>query len=162
MEKQKKEVIVVLDNIRSIFNVGSIFRTGDALGIKEIILCGTTPAPIDRFGRERQDITKVSLGAEKTLTWEYEKNTLSTVKRLRKEGYRIIIVEQSEKAVDYKKVKIKKGAKVAFVMGAEVDGVNKEIIKIADIIAEIPMRGKKESLNVSVAFGVALFRLLNV
>ena len=158
----KKDIIVVLDNIRSTFNVGSIFRTADALGIKEIILGGTTPAPVDRFGRERKDIAKVSLGAEKSVAWEYEKSTLASVKRLKKEGYQIIAVEQGDKSVDYKKIKIKKGTKVVFVMGEEVNGISPEILRIADIIAEIPMCGQKESLNVSVAFGVALFRMLNV
>jgi len=158
--KKGPEAIVILDNIRSTFNVGSIFRTADALNIKQIILGGTTPAPIDRFGRERKDIAKVSLGAEKTVAWMYESNILSLIKKLKKDGYQIIAIEQSKKSVDYKKVKVFK--KVAFVLGAEVEGVNKEILKVADIIAEIPMLGKKESLNVSVSFGVALFRILEV
>lgn len=159
-KKRQIEVIIVLNNIRSTYNVGSIFRTTDALGIKQIILGGTTPAPVDRFGRERSDIAKVSLGAEKSVSWKYEKNVLPILKKLKKEGYQIITIEQSNKSVDYKKVKPKE--KVVFVMGAEVDGVDKNILKIADIIAEIPMLGQKESLNVSVAFGVALFRILNV
>ena len=159
---EKKEIIVVLDNIRSTFNVGSIFRTADALGVGEIILGGTTPAPVDRFGRERKDIAKVSLGAEKSVPWKYEKNVLLVIKKLKKDGYQIIAIEQAEKSVDYKKVKIGKSGKVAFVMGAEVEGVAPEILKLADIIAEIPMLGIKESLNVSVSFGVALFRILNV
>jgi tRNA G18 (ribose-2'-O)-methylase SpoU len=159
---KKKEVVVILDNIRSTFNVGSIFRTADALGVGEIVLGDTTPAPIDRFGRARADIAKVSLGAEKTVPWKYEKSVLPTVKKLKKEGWQIIAIEQAENSVDYKKVKLAKNNKIAFVLGAEVDGVNKEILKIADIVAEIPMRGQKESLNVSVSFGVALFRILNI
>ena len=162
MNKGKIEAVVVLDNIRSTFNVGSIFRTSDALGVKEIILGGTTPAPTDRFGRERQDIAKVALGAEKSVAWKYEKDVLSVIKKLKKEGYQIIVVEQAENSVDYKKVKINKNKKVVFVMGAEVEGVSEEILRLADIIAEIPMLGQKESLNVSVSFGVALFRILNV
>jgi tRNA G18 (ribose-2'-O)-methylase SpoU len=156
----KRGVVVVLDNIRSTFNVGSIFRTADALGVKQIILGGTTPAPVDRFGRDRKDITKVSLGAEKNVAWKYEKNVLIAIKKFKKAGYQIVAVEQADRSVDYKKVKIKN--KAVFVMGAEVEGVDKNILKIADIIAEIPMRGLKESLNISVAFGVALFRILNV
>jgi 23S rRNA (guanosine2251-2'-O)-methyltransferase len=158
----KKEVIVILDNIRSTFNVGSIFRTADALGIERIILGGTTPSPIDRFGRERKDIAKVSLGAEKSVSWVHEDNILTVIKKLKKDGYQIIAIEQSEKSVDYKKIKLTKSAKVVFVMGAEVEGVSENILKISDIIAKIPMCGKKESLNVSVSFGVALFRILNI
>ena len=158
----QKEVIVILDNIRSTFNVGSIFRTADALGAGQIILGGTTPAPVDRFGRERADIAKVSLGAEKTVAWKYTDNVLNEIKKLKKAGYQIIAIEQATNSLDYKKIKLAKNAKVVFVMGAEVEGVSKQILKIADVIAEIPMLGQKESLNVSVSFGVALFRILNI
>ena len=159
--------VVVLDNIRSTFNVGSIFRTADALGIKEIILGGTTPTPIDRFGRNRKDISKVSLGAEKNIPWQYQESVLLILRKLKKDGYKVIAIEQSPKSVDYKKIKIspankRDGIKMVFVIGAEVDGVSKQILKLADYIAEIPMLGGKESLNVSVAFGVALFRILNI
>ena len=154
------KVVVILPDIRSTFNVGSIFRTSDSLGINEIILCGTTPAPIDRFGRERKDIAKVSLGAEKSVTWKYEENTINVIKKLKKEGYQIIAIEQSLKSIDYKKVRIKKP--VVFIVGNEVDGINKNILKLVDIIAEIPMKGEKESLNVSVSFGIALYRMLNI
>lgn len=154
------KTIVILDNIRSTHNVGSIFRTADALGIGQIILVGTTPTPIDRFGRVRKDIAKVALGAEKTVPWIYEKEISKALQKLKKEGYQIIAVEQGEGSVDYKKVKVKN--KAVFVMGEEVHGLSPEVLKLADIIAEIPMRGQKESLNVSVAFGVALFRILNI
>lgn len=157
---KKREIIVILDNIRSTHNVGSIFRTADALGVKEIILGGTTPTPVDRFGRERHDIAKVSLGAEKSVTWKYKKEVVKEIKKLKKVGYQIVAIEQSAKSVDYKKTKV--GTKIVFVMGAEVEGVNKSILKLADQVAEIPMRGKKESLNVSVAFGVALYQILNL
>jgi tRNA G18 (ribose-2'-O)-methylase SpoU len=162
MMKNKMDTIVILDNIRSTFNVGSIFRTADALGVGQIILGGTTPTPVDRFGRERKDIAKVSLGAEKSVPWKYEKDVLGAIKKLKKEGYQIIAVEQAENSVDYKAIKINKKSKIVFVLGAEVDGVNKKILKLADVIAEIPMQGVKESLNVSVSFGVALFRILNI
>lgn len=162
MKKRRPETIVVLDNIRSTFNVGSIFRTSDALDISKIILCGTTPAPKDRFGRDREDIAKVSLGAEKAVDWEYFPKTLNVVKSLKKEGYKIIMIEQSAKSVDYKKIKIANNSKVAFVVGEEVKGIPVKILKLADKIAEIPMLGSKESLNVSVAFGVAMFRMLEV
>lgn len=156
----KKEIIIILDNIRSVHNVGSIFRTADTLGISKLILCGTTPTPIDRFGRNRQDIAKVALGAEKNICWENEKETIKVIKKLKKVGYQIIAIEQAKNSVDYKKVKVQN--KVVFVMGEEVKGLSPTILKLADIVAEIPMKGQKESLNVSVAFGVALFRILNI
>lgn len=159
---EKREVIVILDNIRSTHNVGSIFRTADALGISQIILGGTTPTPVDRFGRERKDISKVALGAEKSIKWNYTNNVLTEIKKLKKNNYKIIAIEQNKNSLDYKKIKLKRNLKLVFVLGAEVDGVSKAILKSADLIAEIPMRGKKESLNVSVSFGVALFRILNI
>ena len=160
--KKIPETIVVLDSIRSTFNVGSIFRTSDALNVSKIILCGTTPTPKDRFGRDREDIAKVALGAERNVDWEYFPKVEWVVKQLKKEGYKIVMIEQSEKSVDYKKVKFGKKDKVAFVVGTEVNGISKSLLKLADQIAEIPMLGSKESLNVSVAFGVAMFRMLNV
>lgn len=160
--RKKIEAIVVLDDIRSTFNVGSIFRTADSLSVDKIILCGITPSVQDRFGRERTDITKVSLGAEKKVDWEYFAKASYVVRRLKKEGFKIIAIEQSEKSVDYKKIKLLPGSKVAFVLGSEVAGVSKLILKLADKIAEIPMLGSKESLNVSVAFGVAAFRMLDL
>jgi 23S rRNA (guanosine2251-2'-O)-methyltransferase len=156
----EKHIYLVIDNIRSKQNVGSIFRTADALGISKIYLCGTTPCPVDRFGREVGEISKTALGAEKNIKWEYFKTTNSIIKKLKKDGIKIVAIEQSENSVDYKKVKIKNS--VAFVLGNEVDGVNKSTLKLCDIVAEIPMRGGKESLNVSVACGVALFRILNI
>lgn len=160
-ERMKKEAsgekVVVLDNIRSTFNVGSIFRTADCLGVRKIYLCGITPAPQDRFGRARADVAKVSLGAEKTIAWEQFPDTITAISKLKNDGYKIISVEQDSKSVDYKKVKIKKGEKVALVMGNEVDGVSPEVLKLSDVIAEIPLHGKKESLNVLVAFAVAGF-----
>lgn len=152
--------VLILDNIRSRHNVGSIFRTADCAGVGKIYLCGTTPTPLDRFNREVKEIAKTALGAEKSVVWEYSKTTLSVVKKLKRDGYHIIAIEQSKNSIDYKKVKAR--SKVAFVVGNEVDGVAKSILKLCDIVAEIPMRGGKESLNVSVATGVALFRVLNI
>jgi 23S rRNA (guanosine2251-2'-O)-methyltransferase len=153
-----KESVVVLDNIRSVHNVGSIFRTADALGVSKIYLCGCTPTPTDRFGRERQDLAKTALGAEKTIIWEYFKETSSLIAELKKNKFQIIAIEQDEKSEDCRKIKVK--SKVALVLGNEVDGVSKDILKKSDSIAEIPMFGKKESLNVSVSFGIAGFCLL--
>jgi tRNA G18 (ribose-2'-O)-methylase SpoU len=160
MEKSELEIIAVLDNIRSVHNVGSIFRTSDALGINKIFLCGCTPTPKDRFGRERKDLAKVALGAEKSIEWEYFKTTEEAVKKLKKEKFQIIALEQSENSIDYKKVKAKN--KIAIILGEEVHGLNKKVLDLADVVMEIPMRGIKESLNVSVSFGVAAFRIFNV
>jgi len=154
----KKENIVILHNIRSVENVGAMFRTADAAGINKIYLTGYTPAPLDRFGRKRKDLAKSALGAEEFVAWETKKSILSLLVKLKKEKYFVIAIEQDKNSVNYKKVKPK--AKNAFIVGAEVTGIPKNILKKCDIIAEIPMRGKKESLNVSVALGVVLFRLL--
>lgn len=154
-----KTNVVILHNIRSAINVGSIFRTSDAIGISHIYLSGYTPTPIDKFGRPQSDIAKSALGAEKTISWTYGKTYLSIIKKLKKEGFEIIGIEQDEKSIDYKKVKAKD--KNAFLVGNEVEGLSKSLKEKCDILAEIPMKGEKESLNVSVAFGVAVFRILN-
>jgi len=156
----RKCITMVLDNVRSVHNVGSIFRTSDALGVNKIFLCGCTPTPKDRFGRERKDLAKVALGAEKNIEWEYFKTTEEAVKKLKKEKFQIIALEQSENSIDYKKVKTKN--KAAIILGEEVHGLNKNVLDLADVVMEIPMRGIKESLNVSVSFGVAAFRIFNV
>jgi 23S rRNA (guanosine2251-2'-O)-methyltransferase len=149
--------IVILDNIRSVYNVGSIFRTSDALGVDMIYLCGVTPTPTDRFGRARQDLAKVALGAEKDVAWEHVKNTADIIKKLKKEGFQIIAVEQDKKSVAYNKIKTKN--EVAIVMGTEVTGIDKKTLALCDVIAEIPMKGNKESLNVSVSFGIAGYEI---
>ena len=145
--------VIILDDIRSVFNVGSIFRTADALGVDGLFLCGTTPTPLDRFGRVRNDLAKVALGAEKNIVWKYAKNITTVLKMLKKEKFQIIAIEQDRRSVDIQKVKAKNS--VALVLGNEVDGIDKKVLKCADVIAEIPMHGKKESLNVGVAFGIA-------
>lgn len=154
----KKGIAVLLHNIRSAHNVGAIFRTADALGVETIYLSGYTPTPLDRFNRPRKDIAKVALGAEKTIRWQYEKDPKEIILELKNNKYQIIALEQTKKSVDYKKVKIK--YPVLFIVGNEVDGVPQETISLCDIVTEIPMAGDKESLNVSVAFGVGLFRML--
>jgi len=160
MVKNNKEVYLILHNIRSTYNVGSIFRTADAAGIKKIYLTGYTPSPKDRFGKDRKDIVKTSLGAEKAVDWEKVSRIVPLIKKLKKDGVKIIALEQFEKAVDYKKVRLTQ--KTVIILGNEVRGVSKNILDKCDIVAEIPMKGKKESLNVSVSAGVALFRILNV
>lgn len=154
------ENILILHNIRSVENVGAMFRTADAAGIDKIYLTGYTPTPLDRFGRKRGDLAKSALGAEEFVAWEQKKSISSLFTQLKREGFQLIAIEQDKKSIDYKKVKLQ--SKNAFIVGTEVTGIPKNILEKCDIIAEIGMRGKKESLNVSVALGVALFRVLGV
>ena len=169
------ECILVLHNIRSTYNVGSIFRTADAAGVSRIILCGYTPSPIDRFGRERKDLTKVSLGAEKTIPWQQEKMIGAALKKLKKEGFIVVAIEQDKNSTLLFDYRVKKRDKLALVLGNEVRGLLKQTLALCDHILEIPMRGAmlrqahhprharrgKESLNVSVAAGIVLFTLLH-
>jgi len=155
----KKRVSVLLNNIRSVHNVGSIFRTSDALGVDKIFLSGTTPTPVDRFGDERKDFVKVSLGAEKSIQWEYVEDVPILIEKMKKEGAEIISLEQAPNSVDYKKVKVTKP--ILFICGNEVSGVEEYILEKSDVIIEIPMMGRKESFNVSVSFGIALSRILD-
>ncbi len=154
-----KQIVLMIDNVRSVLNVGSIFRTSDAIGVSKIFLVGYTPTPLDRFGRERNDMKKSALGAEKNIEWEAAGDSLKLIEKLKKDGFKIISLEQSEKSIDYKTIEVPE--KVAIVVGNEVEGVSEEILAQSDIVAEIPMLGKKESLNVSVATAVLLFRLFD-
>jgi len=156
----KKQAFLILYNIRSTYNVGAIFRTADACGISKIYLVGYTPAPIDQFGREDKSIAKTALGAEKNIAWEKVKTIAPLLAKLKKGGVQIIAIEQASNSIDYKKIKPK--FPCAIILGEEVKGMTKTILDKCDVVAEIPMRGKKESLNVSVAGGVALFRILNI
>ena len=160
MTFMKSENILVLHDIRSAQNVGAIFRTADACGISKIILSGYSPTPIDRFGRKRSNISKSALGAEDSIKWEFSDSIIETVKSLKDGGFQIISIEQSEKSVDYKEIKMKD--RNVFIVGNEVSGVDSELLDVSDIIAEIKMLGEKESLNVSVASGIALFRILGI
>ncbi len=157
-----KEIVAVLPNIRSLHNVGSIFRTADAAGVSKLYLSGITPKPVDPLGNYRREIAKVALGAERTVPWEYSRSTAALLKKLKKAGYTIFAVEQSKKSIPYYALNPKPYAlrKVALVVGNEVKGLPPGILRMADKILEIPMRGKKESLNVSVAFGIVLFGLV--
>ncbi len=156
---QNKMLVLILHNIRSTHNVGSIFRTADAAGVSKIYLTGHTPTPLDRFGRVRKDVAKVALGAELSTPWEYLRTAAAAITKLKKTGYDIIALEQAPTSVSYKKYKIKKPT--ALILGSEVEGVAPALLKKCDAIIEIPMRGKKESLNVSVAAGIALFELFS-
>ena len=159
MIPKKLDIRLLLDNIRSIHNVGSIFRTAETVDISRIYCAGTTPAPIDRFGRKRQDFAKVSLGAEDMVSWEHVGIAATLIRRLKKEGFKIVALEQADRSVDYKK--IGRRSKMLIVLGNETEGVSEAILELADEVADIPMRGEKESLNVSVAAGIFLYRLLD-
>lgn len=151
-------MIAILHNIRSMHNVGSIFRTADAAGIEKIYLAGITPAPLDQFGHKRQQLTKVSLGAEDYVAWEKVYCATRLIKKLKKKCYKIIVLEQSCDSIPYSKFHIQY-SKLALILGNEVRGLPKSILNLADKILEIPMLGKKESLNVAVAFGIIAFGL---
>ncbi len=157
MTVAKREVVVILDNVRSTHNVGSIFRTAEALGASTLYLCGTTPTPTDRFGRTRADIAKVALGAESILSWEYFESTLACVKRVRTHRFQIVAVEQNPRAVTLPEFTLPERA--AYILGDEVQGVAPDVLDSADVIVEIPQMGKKESLNVSVAAGIVLVQV---
>lgn len=149
-------IVGVLDNIRSVHNVGSIFRTADALGFDTLYLCESTPTPIDRFGNVRNDIHKTALGAEQSVQWHYYADTEECLRHLHDNGISIIAVEQniqSTPLTDYTPT----GSSVALVMGNEVEGISDSVLALVDVVVEIPMHGTKESFNVSVAFGIAGF-----
>lgn len=151
--------VLILHNIRSVHNVGSIFRTADAAGVVKIYLTGYTPTPLDRFNRERKDFIKVSLGAEKSVLWESTPQLAPVLKKLQGDGYEIVAIEQSDKSTPLFNYKPTVGKNIAVIMGNEVLGISTQTLKYADHILEIPMHGQKESLNVSVAAGIALFAL---
>ncbi len=150
MNKQK--VYIILNNIRSRENVGSIFRTADAAGVAKIYLCGITPTP------PHEKISKTALGAETYVSWEYCKETWRLLEKLKKEGMNVVALEQTKKSVDLFKFKPK--FPLTLVLGNEVGGLSPKILKYCGKKVVIPMHGKKESLNVSVAAGIALFRLI--
>ena len=150
-------VILALDNVRSVQNVASLFRTADCVGVSKIILGGITPAPLDRFKRPRKDFSKISLGAEKTVTWEHVENLAIVLKEYKKKEFEIVALEQTKKSIPYTSFSLHKPT--ILILGAEVEGVAPSLLKLSDACLEIPMLGEKESLNVSIAGAVALFML---
>jgi 23S rRNA (guanosine2251-2'-O)-methyltransferase len=155
-----KEFYVICDNIRSLENIGSIFRTSDALGVAKIYLCGISgKTPAWETGLHKK-IAKTALGAEKTVLFEYYKNTSKLIDKLKERKINIIALEQSKKAIEYTKFNPK--FPLALIVGNEVEGVSKKILKKCDKIIFLPMLGQKESLNVSVAFGVAGYNIINI
>lgn len=144
--------MVLLNNIRSLHNVGSIFRTSDGAGVSKLFLCGQTGYP------PRPDISKTALGAEEVVDWEYWIDPIECIEHLKKKGVQIVALEQTKGSIDYKKFKPE--YPLCLVVGNEIDGVSDELLDLCDAFIEIPMRGKKQSLNVSVAFGVAIYALI--
>lgn len=148
---------VWLHNIRSVHNVGSIFRTADAVGIHHIYLSGYTPLPIDRFGRNRNDMNKIALGAEQSVSWSQLNNIPEDIIELKNDGAELVYVEQDNNSIPFNNFTSKNKTEIILAMGEETKGFSAELLPYADTIIEIPMRGEKESLNVSVAFGIAAY-----
>jgi tRNA G18 (ribose-2'-O)-methylase SpoU len=153
------EAYVILENIRSAHNVGAIFRTSEAIGVRKIFLVGYTPAPQDRFGRAVPDIAKTALGAERIVPWECREDSAVLIAELKAAQVHVVAVERTEEATDYKSTRVSQ--KTAFIFGNEVDGVSLQARTAADEVVSLPMRGMKESLNVSTTVGIVLYRLLD-
>ena len=150
---KNKKIYIVLYNIRSRFNVGSVFRTADGAGVSKIFLGGITPTP------PHSRISKVALGAENFVEWEHCKQTWRLIDKLKKQGVTVVAVEQSKNSITYYKYKPK--LPLAIVMGSETNGLSPQILKRCDDIIEIPMHGQKESLNVATACGIICFEIKN-
>ena len=154
-QSEKIPVIVVLDNIRSLNNIGSVFRTSDAFLIEKIYLCGITATPPNR------EIHKTALGATNSVDWEYAEDTLTAIKNLKTSGYTIISIEQVDKSVMLNNFTPKPTEKYAVILGNEVKGVRQDVIDNSDLCIEIPQFGTKHSLNISIATGVVLWDFFN-
>ena len=155
-----KESAIIIHNVRSVENTASIFRTAATAGVNKIYLVGITPAPLDRFGKPRKDFAKVSLGSEKLVKWEHVSSFTPLMKRLKKEKFFVIALEQAPGAHDYRK--IKPTNKTAIMVGNEVKGLPKKVLEECDVVAVINTPGKKESLNVAIALAIGLFRILDI
>ena len=150
-KSKKTSAIVILDNIRSIHNVGSIFRTSDSFLIEKIIISGYTATP------ENSRMEKTALGSSDSVDWEYSDDIIETIKKLQKKDVKIISIEQADESLKIEKFNPIQGTKYAFIFGNEVDGVSDDIINVSDEVVEIPQVGTKHSLNVSVAAGIVLW-----
>ncbi|MGW8123368.1 RNA methyltransferase [Roseivirga echinicomitans] len=150
---EKLPLVLILDNVRSMNNVGSAFRTSDAFAIEKVYLCGITAQPPHR------EINKTALGATESVEWEHAENTTVLCQKLQQQGYKVWAVEQADHSTSLENFKIEKGQKYALVFGNEVFGVEDEVIKAADGCLEIPQFGTKHSLNISVSIGVVLWDL---
>lgn len=149
----KTPIVVILDNIRSLNNIGSVFRTSDAFLVEKIILCGITATP------PHKDIHKTALGATDSVQWEYLKETTEAINKLKNEGYIVLSVEQTEKAIMLQDFEVETNKKYAVVFGHEVKGVQQEVVNISDYTIEIPQYGTKHSFNISVSAGIVLWEL---
>jgi tRNA G18 (ribose-2'-O)-methylase SpoU len=149
--QEKLPVVVVLDNVRSMHNVGSIFRTCDGFAVEQVCLCGITGKPPHR------EIEKTALGATQSVNWTFYTDTLQAVEQLRKDGYRIIAIEQAEKSIMLNEFVAKKDEKYALIFGNEVNGVGDEVMKVIDACIEIPQFGTKHSFNIVVSAGIVLW-----
>lgn len=154
-EAEKSPFVVVLDNVRSLNNIGSVFRTADAFLVESIYLCGITGTPPHR------EIQKTALGATESVEWKYFENTKDAINELKSKGYKILSVEQAENSESLKDFELKKNEKYALVFGNEVKGVGQEIVNISDSCIEIPQMGTKHSFNISVSVGIVLWDLFN-
>ena len=152
-EVEKLPVTVVLDNVRSEMNVGSVMRTADAFLIERIVLCGITPQP------PKPEIHKTALGAEESVDWQYYPTTIAAVEDLKRDGYLICSIEQVHDSVSLEKFIIEKGQKIAVVMGNEVKGVSQEVVDASDVCVEIPQHGTKHSLNISCCAAIVMWHL---
>lgn len=157
---KKKDISVILHNIRSAENVGAMFRTADATGVRKVFLTGYTPAPLDAFNRKNKKIAKSALGAEETVAWQKSASLSTLLRNLHKEGIFVYALEQSPEAVHYRKASLM--FPCALIVGNEVTGLEASVLKKLDGVLEIPMKGEKESLNVSVAFGIGLYGILRI
>lgn len=153
-EQDKFPVILVLDNIRSLNNVGTFFRTGDAFNVQKIFLCGITAKPPHR------DIHKTALGATETVEWEYAQSTVDAIHQLKSEGVRTLVLEQTEQTTMLQTLEWNGKEPVALIFGNEVDGVQQEVVDCCDEVVEIPQFGTKHSFNVSVSAGIVLWELI--
>ncbi len=151
----KVPVVIILDNIRSQNNVGSVFRTSDAFRIEKIYLCGITATP------ENREVHKTALGAEDAVDWEYQKDTLTVVGHLKAAGYRIFSVEQTENATSLEKFSIDTNQKYALIFGNEVKGVQQTVIDASNGCIEIPQFGTKHSFNIAVTVGIVLWQTMH-
>jgi 23S rRNA (guanosine2251-2'-O)-methyltransferase len=152
------EKILVIENVRSAHNVGSLFRSADGAAVSKIFLYGYTPTPTDRFGRVQKEIHKTSLGAVDSISWAHiptEEILVSTLSAHKKSGYILVALEQTPQSIPLRDFVVPE--KVVYIVGNEIDGVSRTLLGLADAVVEIPMKGIKESLNVSVAGGILLF-----
>ncbi len=151
--QERHPIVALVDNVRSLYNVGSIFRTAEGARIRKLYLCGYTPHP------PRKEIDKTALGATATVPWEYVRDPIAVIRSLKEEGLPIVVLEQTDASVPYSTVQ-RKDFPLCLVVGNEITGVSPEIVAQADLAIDIPMYGVKQSLNVAVAFGIAVFGLL--